>query len=385
MTHTRRATLAFARPSLTAPQGLRFAGLLCATVAVCWPIKGLASEAAAPAPKVAASTVAPTVAPTAAPTKPSPAAATQVAMASDTPDPMAQLRERLADRLAGKAAGAKAAPATGTLELRVGSPADAAAAGKPKAAVTKSKPSAAHGAAATASAAGHSDAAHWAYEGPAGPATWGGLRADFGLCDKGQRQSPIDIKGGLAVELEPVRFNYQPAKFAVIDNGHTVQANLAPGNTIELAGKRFELKQLHFHRPSEERIDGKQFEMSVHLVHKDEQGRTAVVALLLDKAPDRAKPQAVVQAVWNNLPLEKLEEQPARVPLDLLGLLPADRSYYTYMGSLTTPPCSEGVQWVVMRQPVAVTAEQVALFARLYPMNARPLQQATGRRILQSN
>jgi carbonic anhydrase len=379
MTHTHRANPPPPFASL-ALKALHTAGVLCALAALFVPAPGHASEAAAPVAKAGVAA--------AAPSKAGPAAPTQVAMASEAMpvDPMTQLRERLADRLAGKAAGAKAAPATGTLELRVGSPADlAAAAAKPKAAPTKTKPNAAHGAGAAPTAAAHSDAAHWAYEGPAGPATWGGLRADFGLCDKGQRQSPIDIRGGLAVELEPVRFNYQPAKFAVIDNGHTVQANLAPGNTIEVAGKRFELKQLHFHRPSEERIDGRQFEMSVHLVHKDEQGRVAVVALLLDKAPDKAKPQPAVQAVWNNLPLEKLEELPARVPLDLLGLLPADRSYYTYMGSLTTPPCNEGVQWVVMRQPVAVTAEQVALFARLYPMNARPLQQAAGRRILQSN
>jgi carbonic anhydrase len=379
MTHRARFALT---PTLLAASALPL--LAAVLAALSWPGHAHASDAAAKA--------------AAKPAAPATTALTQVAMASsslnsdgpksDTPaiDPMAQLRERLADRLAGKAAGAKTAPPTGTLELRVGNPADAVAAApaKPKAVAVKPKAGVAHSAAAHASA-GHTDAAHWAYEGPAGPATWGGLKPDFGLCDKGQRQSPIDIKGGLAVELEPVRFNYQPAKFAVIDNGHTVQANLAPGNTIELAGKRFELKQLHFHRPSEERIDGKQFEMSVHLVHKDEQGRLAVVALLLDKAPDRAKPQAVVQAVWNNLPLEKMEELPARVPLDLNGLLPVDRSYYTYMGSLTTPPCSEGVQWVVMRQPVAITAEQVALFARLYPMNARPLQQASGRRILQSN
>jgi carbonic anhydrase len=160
-----------------------------------------------------------------------------------------------------------------------------------------------------------------------------------------------------------------------------VQANLGSGNHIELGGKRYELVQMHFHRPSEERIDGRQFEMSAHLVHKDDQGRLAVVALLLDKGP---QPQPALQKVWNNLPLEKGEENAARVPMDLNELLPTDRRYYTYMGSLTTPPCSEGVQWVVMRQPVVVSAEQIELFARIYPMNARPLQQQAGRRILQS-
>ena len=230
-------------------------------------------------------------------------------------------------------------------------------------------------------AAAHGSDAHWDYTGPAGPQTWGGLKPEFSLCGNGQRQSPIDIRGGLSVDLEPVRFDYQSSRFSVIDNGHTVQANLAPGNAIEIGGNRFELQQFHFHRPSEERIDGRQFEMSVHLVHKDPQGKLAVVTLLLEKGPA----QPAVQKVWNNLPLEKNQDVPARVALDLNEILPADQRYFTYMGSLTTPPCTEGVQWVVMRQPVTVAPEQIDLFARIYPMNARPVQQAAGRRIMQSN
>jgi carbonic anhydrase len=227
----------------------------------------------------------------------------------------------------------------------------------------------------------HGSEAHWDYTGPAGPQTWGGLKPEFSLCGNGQRQSPIDIRGGLSVDLEPVRFDYQSSRFSVIDNGHTVQANMAPGNAIEIGGNRFELQQFHFHRPSEERIDGRQFEMSVHLVHKDTMGKLAVVTLLLEKGPA----QSAVQKVWNNLPLERHQDVPARVALDLNELLPTDQRYYTYMGSLTTPPCTEGVQWVVMRQPVTVAPEQIELFARIYPMNARPVQQAAGRRIMQSN
>ncbi|MBE0546822.1 MAG: carbonic anhydrase family protein [Rubrivivax sp.] len=221
----------------------------------------------------------------------------------------------------------------------------------------------------------------WAYEGAAGPQAWAELKPEFALCAKGQRQSPIDLQGGLAVDLEPVRFHYQASRFAVVDNGRTVQVKVAPGNAIELAGRHYELQHFTFHRPGEGRIDGRQFEMSLHLVHKDAQGRLAVVALLLDPGP----PQPVVQQVWNNLPLEKHEEAAARVALELTELLPADRRYYTYMGSLTTPPCSEGVQWVVMRHPVTVSPEQIELFTRLYPMNARPVQAAAGRRIMQSN
>jgi carbonic anhydrase len=138
--------------------------------------------------------------------------------------------------------------------------------------------------------------------------------------------------------------------------------------------------QFHFHRPSEERINGRQYDMSLHLVHKDPEGRLAVVGLLLE----RGTPQPVVQSVWNNLPLEKGEEQPASAALDIQNLLPADRGYYTYMGSLTTPPCSEGVLWMVMRQPVQVSQSQIDIFTRLYPMNARPVQSAAGRLIKQS-
>ena len=292
------------------------------------------------------------------------------APASDA-DPMERLRQRLSERLT---TAKPADSAGGALEVRVlaKAPAKAHAPKGPAAS------GASHG---KRQASAHAaDASHWSYSGPAGPQTWGGLKPDFALCANGQRQSPIDIHGGLPVQLEPVQFNYKASRFGVVDNGHTVQANVAGGNFIEVGGRRFELKQFHFHRPSEERIDGRQFEMSLHLVHQDDRGRLAVVALLMD----RGSPHPAVQKVWNSLPLERQEELPARTPLELADLLPDDPSYYTYMGSLTTPPCSEGVQWIVMRHPVSVSSAQIELFARLYPMNARPLQQVAGRRILQS-
>jgi carbonic anhydrase len=218
----------------------------------------------------------------------------------------------------------------------------------------------------------------WDYAGAAGPDAWGKLGYD--TCAKGQRQSPIDIRGGIAVDLQPIRFDYRPSGFSVTDNGHTVEVDVAPGNFITVSGRRYELQQFHFHRPSEERIDGRQYDMVAHLVHKSADGRIAVVAVLLD----RGSAQAVVQTVWNNLPLEKHDTVKVDAPIDLRELLPPDRRYYTYMGSLTTPPCSEGVLWMVMRQPVPISPEQLAIFARLYPMNARPIQQADGRLIKQS-
>jgi len=238
---------------------------------------------------------------------------------------------------------------------------------------------AAPGRAPRVGATGH--AVHWGYDGVGGPQAWGRLKPEFSQCAAGQRQSPIDIRDGIALDLEPVQFDYRPGGFAVIDNGHTVQVNVAPGNTIEVNGRRYALQQFHFHRPSEERVDGRQFEMDVHLVHKDADGRLAVVAVLLE----RGAAQPLLQTVWSHLPLEKHEEVAARAQIDPGQLLPADRRYYTYMGSLTTPPCSEGVLWLVMQQPVPVSAQQIDVFARLYPMNARPLQQAAGRLIKQSN
>ena len=304
----------------------------------------------------------------------------QAAAASQPPaheDPMDKLRRRLGETL-GQGASLDAG---GAGELRV-SRRDAPSLRKGGSAASGSQPSRSEqgGAAHPASPrAGHAE--HWSYDGAAGPAAWARLKPEFAKCGNGSRQSPIDIRDGIQVQLDPVQFDYKPSGFRVIDNGHTVQVNVAPGNFIDVLGKRFELLQFHFHRPSEERIDGKQFDMVAHLVHKDIEGRLAVVAVLLE----RGSAQGVIQSVWNNLPLERGEEQAARVEIDLNQLLPRERGYFTYMGSLTTPPCSEGVLWMVMKQPVSVSPEQIGVFSRLYPMNARPIQSAGGRMIKESN
>jgi carbonic anhydrase len=218
---------------------------------------------------------------------------------------------------------------------------------------------------------------HWAYAGDTGPDSWGRLKPEFQQCMLGKRQSPIDIREGIPVQLDPIQFDYRPSGFRVIDNGHTVQVNVEPGNSITVNGRRYDLLQFHFHRPSEERINGRQFEMVAHLVHKDLDGRLAVVAVLMDQG----KAHPLVQMVWNNLPLEKNQEHVALASLDMNLLLPELRSYYTYMGSLTTPPCTEGVLWLVMKQPAAMSREQISVFSKLYQMNARPIQSAAGRLI----
>jgi carbonic anhydrase len=223
----------------------------------------------------------------------------------------------------------------------------------------------------------------WGYAGDIGPDRWAELSPEFRLCGIGTRQSPIDIRDGIAVDLEPIAFDYRPGRFSVLDNGHTVQVNVDGTQGLSVGGRRYELTQFHFHLPSEERVAGRQFDMVAHLEHRDAQGRQAIVAVLLERGADDA-PQPLIQTVWAHLPLERGEVQQAQATLDLTQLLPADRGYYTYMGSQTTPPCQEGVLWLVMRQPVRLTAQQIAVFARLYPMNARPLQAGSGRLIKQS-
>jgi carbonic anhydrase len=232
-----------------------------------------------------------------------------------------------------------------------------------------------------AKAAAHAHMVHWSYEGDGAPANWGKLNNDYTMCESGKRQSPIDIRGGINVDLPTLKFSYVPSLFRVIDNGHTVQVNYGEGSMLTVQGRQYQLVQFHFHKPSEERVNGRVYDMVVHLVHKDEQGRLAVVAVLLDKGAEHP----LIQTVWNNLPLERNEEvSPPEAAIDLNQLLPENLSYFTYMGSLTTPPCTEGVMWIVLKQPAKISVEQIAVFNRLYKNNARPLQRVDGRLIKES-
>jgi carbonic anhydrase len=308
----------------------------------------------------------------AAATEPGPAAATPAPRAAQDPtrlpnaqpDPIEHLRRRLAEKL--NAAPATAAPNSRVLQVAPPAP-ERVAAAAPR---LPAKPPAER----------HAGPVHWSYDGAGGPPQWAALKPEFSTCAKGTRQSPIDFRDPIRVDLEPISFDYRPGAFRVVDNGHTIQVNLAEGNAIEVRGRRFELVQFHFHRPSEEAIDGRRYDMSLHLVHRDAAGKLAVVGLLLDAGA--ANP--TLQQVWNNLPLEPGEQVAARAPLDPATLLPLSRGYFATMGSLTTPPCDEGVLWMVMQQPVPVSREQIAIFSRLYPMNARPLQ-PTGTRLIQAS
>ena len=220
--------------------------------------------------------------------------------------------------------------------------------------------------------------AHWDYEGENAPYRWGDIKSENLACKAGTRQSPIDIRNPVVSEVEPIRFFYDDVPLKVTNNGHTIQVDYAPGSFIMFGGARYELLQFHFHTPSEERINGRSFDMVVHLVHRSAQGRLAVVAVLLSAGRE----QAMLQTIWNAMPgtRDRTRER-LDVSINARQLLPAESPYYSYMGSLTTPPCTEGVQWLVMKTPVEMSRDQIAHFTALYPMNARPLQALNDRLI----
>lgn len=216
----------------------------------------------------------------------------------------------------------------------------------------------------------------WDYGREHGPEHWGDLDPGFAACKSGHHQSPIDIEGTVKADLPAIQFDYRPSALRIVDNGHTVMASYAAGSSIQVGGHRYELKQIHFHRPSENTVHGKKYEMEAHLVHADEAGRLAVVAVLLEAGGENA----LVSELWTHLPGEKeKEEVPDGVRINAADLLPARHGYYAFEGSLTTPPCSENVDWMVLKDPVQVSAEEIARFARLYPNDARTTQPGYGR------
>lgn len=245
---------------------------------------------------------------------------------------------------------------------------------KAKAPAGARKPAVPKAAGSEAAGAAHATV-HWGYSGESAPENWAKLDPRFKLCGSGQRQSPIDIQDGIRVDLEPIQFNYRPVPFRIVDNGHSIEAQVGAGN-LTVTGKTYELFNIHFHRPSEEKINGKRFDMVAHLVHKSDDGYLAVVAVMMEKGIENR----FVQTLWNHLPLEKnVPVSPPNVVVDPSNFLPAGRSYYTYMGSLTTPPCTEGVLWLVLKQPVTVSPEQIDIFSRFYIDNTRPIQPTFGR------
>jgi len=224
-------------------------------------------------------------------------------------------------------------------------------------------------------------APHWTYGGTTGPGHWSELDPAFSACAKGKYESPIDIKAAVKAALPALQFRYAPAPLTIVDNGHTVMATYAPGSTLAIGERTYELKQLHFHHPSEESIHSKRFAMVAPLVHEDAERHIAVVAVLLKAG--RGNP--LIASLWKNLPAEKgRPASVAGVSIDARGILPSSLGYYSFEGSLTTPPCTEHVTWYILKTPMELSPAQLAAFAKLYPLNARPLQPVNGRKILET-
>jgi carbonic anhydrase len=228
----------------------------------------------------------------------------------------------------------------------------------------------------------HHDAEHsWTYTGAAGPEHWGELSPEFAACENGKQQSPIDITHAHLAQLPPIHFAYHTSPLKIVDNGHTIQVNYAPGSTITVDGKTYELVQFHFHHPSEEEINGHRYAMVAHLVHRSQEGKLAVVSVLIKEG----NPNQLISTLWDNLPSEKGKELDLdHVEVNATDLLPANHKYYTFAGSLTTPPCSEGVTWYVLETPMSFSKAQIDKFAGVYPLNERPIQPLDGRVVQES-
>ena len=226
----------------------------------------------------------------------------------------------------------------------------------------------------TANASGGSG---WSYEGATGPAEWGSIGNDYAACSQGSAQSPIDLASPIPAEFRPAALRWQDATDGqVINNGHTIQVNVPNGSAVKLDGTTFELVQFHFHHPSEHLIDGEALAMEAHFVHRSADGALAVLGVLIGEGTKNA----ALAPIWSAMPQDKAEG--AVVPVALKDFVPVDRAQFRYAGSLTTPPCSEIVNWVAFKTPIQASREQIAAFATLFPMNARPVQPLNRRFLL---
>jgi carbonic anhydrase len=226
-----------------------------------------------------------------------------------------------------------------------------------------------------------SSPAHWTYEGEEGPAHWGELDSAYELCGSGKSQSPINISSPGEQDLANIVFHYQPSEVNILNNGHTAQVNYDAGSYIELDGVRYDVAQFHYHAPSEHEIDGKLFPAELHIVHRSADEKLAVVGLLLQEGS--ANP--ALDPFINNLPAEKSDVKDAGVKINVMDFLPGIQTTYRYNGSLTTPPCSEGVSWLVMTTPIELASAQLSKLEGLFEANNRPVQPLNDRLLTKDN
>lgn len=220
---------------------------------------------------------------------------------------------------------------------------------------------------------------HWGYSGEVGADNWAKLSADNYQCS-GNNQSPINLTGFIEADLAPIKFNYSAMAKEILNNGHTVQVNLNSGSSIKLDGMTFDLLQFHFHAPSENHINGKSYPLEAHFVHSDKSGNLAVVAVMFKEGSES---QGLIPA-WQQMPNHAGDTHALTAKFDGMNILPESKGYYRFNGSLTTPPCSEGVRWLVMKSAVEASKQQISAFSSvLHEPNNRPIQATNARMILQ--
>lgn len=240
----------------------------------------------------------------------------------------------------------------------------------------------------TSTAHAEPQALHWSYEEAEGPAKWSTLRADWKICSEGRNQSPIDIEKTvrsnspeLKEGFKPVSLNIIHGQHAVdvINNGHSIEVNYADGDTLQIGDQQFQLVQYHFHSPSEHTVSGKHFPMEMHLVHKSAEGKLAVIGVFIEEG----EPNAAFDLIWSNLPnTTDLKNHIGNVSIDIGSLLPRSKTIYRYDGSLTTPPCSEEVKWIIMTAPIHLSSRQIEVFRAIIKDNNRPIQALNGRSVI---
>lgn len=223
---------------------------------------------------------------------------------------------------------------------------------------------------------------HWGYIGKKGPDNWGNLSEDFSVCQTGESQSPVNLQSAVDADLTPLKIDYKDTPLRILNNGHTIQVNYQAGSILTLDDQPYELLQFHFHLPSEHQVEGERLPMELHLVHQSKKGSLAVIGVFLKEG----KSNPTLQKIWQAMPIKESREKTiSNVNINASDLLPEDQDYYRYFGSLTTPPCSETVNWIVLKEPVEISSPQVKKFARVFPMNARPVQQVKRRFLLESS
>lgn len=222
----------------------------------------------------------------------------------------------------------------------------------------------------------NANAAEWEYEGDHGPRYWASITPENAAC-AGAQQSPIDLVPSHAGKLQMLLPSWKSAAPVVLNNGHTIQANAAPDSFTRLGDTNYQLLQVHFHAESEHTVLGTHFPIEAHFVHKGPDGGLMVIGVMIEEGA--ANP--VLGAIWNAAPTGKGEAKTSQ-PLDLASLLPDNERRFQYAGSLTTPPCSEIVNWNVFTTPITASAEQIAAFEKLYSDNFRPVQKLNRRFVL---